>query len=67
MNLVSVLSTLHAPSATHLAETIQAVAAQKLPSGWKLEWVVKKTAIIHACPIVSNIIRSFATRQTICR
>lgn len=42
MPLLSVLSTVYAPSAPHLTETIASMAAQTLPDGWELEWVVQE-------------------------
>ena len=42
MPLISILSSVYAPSATHLDETIASVQKLALPDGWELEWVVQE-------------------------
>ncbi|MBF6411446.1 MULTISPECIES: glycosyltransferase family 2 protein [Nocardia] len=40
--LISVLTAVHQPSAAYLPETLASIAAQELPSGWELEWVLQE-------------------------
>jgi glycosyltransferase involved in cell wall biosynthesis len=42
MPLISILSSVYAPSATYLDETIASVQKLALPDGWELEWVVQE-------------------------
>jgi glycosyltransferase involved in cell wall biosynthesis len=42
MPLISILTTLYAPSSTSLSETIGHVGGQKLPPDWELEWVLQE-------------------------
>ncbi|MEV0271152.1 glycosyltransferase [Hamadaea sp. NPDC050747] len=41
MPLISVLSTTHIAGATYLEDALESVAAQRLPPGWELEWVIQ--------------------------
>ncbi len=45
MPLISILTSEYAPTATYANETIASVAAQELPAGWKLEWVVQEDGV----------------------
>ncbi|MBF6102162.1 glycosyltransferase [Nocardia cyriacigeorgica] len=40
--LISVLTAVHQPSAAYLPETLASIAAQELPAGWELEWVLQE-------------------------
>jgi len=42
MRTVSILTAAYAPTAKHLADTMAGVAAQELPDGWRLEWIVQE-------------------------
>src|SRR4051794_35758529 len=42
MPKVSVITATHAPGATFLTDTGDSVAAQSLPDGWDLEWLVQE-------------------------
>ncbi|GAA2579536.1 glycosyltransferase family 2 protein [Winogradskya consettensis] len=42
MPTVSIITAAYAPSAEFLPETIASVAAQKMPAGWDIEWVVQE-------------------------
>ncbi|MEU4345607.1 glycosyltransferase [Nocardia sp. NPDC023852] len=40
--LISVLTAVHQPSAVYLPQTLASIAAQTLPTGWELEWVLQE-------------------------
>lgn len=42
MPLISIVSTVYAPSAAYLDETIASVQDLILPAGWELEWIVQE-------------------------
>jgi glycosyltransferase involved in cell wall biosynthesis len=42
MPLISVITATYAPTADYLQETADSIAAQELPPGWDLEWVVQE-------------------------
>ena len=42
MPLVSVITAAYAPKAGYLPDTAASVAAQQLPPGWELEWLVQE-------------------------
>lgn len=42
MPVVSIITAAHAPSAQFIEETARSVAAQSMPDGWALEWVVQE-------------------------
>ncbi|HEY1914698.1 MAG TPA: glycosyltransferase [Streptosporangiaceae bacterium] len=42
MPLLSIVTAAHSPSAKFLPETMASVAAQELPDGWELEWMVQE-------------------------
>jgi glycosyltransferase involved in cell wall biosynthesis len=42
---ISVITAAYAPSAHYIAETIASVAAQELPQGWSLQWVVQEDGV----------------------
>jgi glycosyltransferase involved in cell wall biosynthesis len=42
MPLISIISSVYAPSATYLDETIASVQKLALPAGWELEWIIQE-------------------------
>ena len=42
MPTVSIITAAYAPSSDFIADTIAGVAAQQLPDGWELEWIVQE-------------------------
>lgn len=42
MPLISILTAAYSPTAIYLPETMASVAAQELPAGWELEWIVQE-------------------------
>jgi hypothetical protein len=42
MPLISVITAVHKPVAEYLREAANSVAAQRLPEGWELEWLVQE-------------------------
>ena len=42
MPTVSIITAAYAPSAAYLDETIKSVEQQRLPDGWRLEWIVQE-------------------------
>jgi glycosyltransferase involved in cell wall biosynthesis len=42
MPLISVITAVHEPVAEYLREAANSVAAQRLPAGWELEWLVQE-------------------------
>lgn len=40
--LISVLTAVHPPSAVYLPATLASIAAQALPTGWAMEWVLQE-------------------------
>ena len=42
MPLISVITAVHQPVAEYLHEAANSVAAQRLPAGWELEWLVQE-------------------------
>lgn len=45
MPIISILTSVYAPSAKYLDETVQSVISQKLPENWNMEWVVQEDGI----------------------
>ncbi|MDQ2583252.1 glycosyltransferase [Saccharothrix yanglingensis] len=45
MPTVSIITAAYAPKAGFLRETAASVAAQELPAGWRLEWVVQEDGV----------------------
>jgi glycosyltransferase involved in cell wall biosynthesis len=45
MPTVSVITAAYAPSAAYLRDTVASVDAQRLPSGWNLEWIVQEDGV----------------------
>jgi glycosyltransferase involved in cell wall biosynthesis len=42
MPLLSIITAAYSPTATFLPETMASVAAQEMPDGWELEWIVQE-------------------------
>src|SRR5262249_2657359 len=42
MPLISIITAVHSPIAAYLSEAAAGVAAQRLPEGWELEWLVQE-------------------------
>src|SRR5579859_6229856 len=42
MPLLSIITAAYSPTATFLSETMASVAAQEMPDGWELEWIVQE-------------------------
>ncbi|MFI9380653.1 glycosyltransferase family A protein [Kutzneria sp. NPDC052558] len=56
MPLLSVLTAAHAGRAELLAEAGNSVAAQQLPPGWELEWVVQEDGV---APELERVVKQF--------
>jgi glycosyltransferase involved in cell wall biosynthesis len=57
MPLLSVLTAAHAGRAELLAEAGNSIAAQALPAGWELEWVVQEDGV---APELERVVKQFA-------